>query len=201
MRQADERQPTEQPIRAETAQLYRDGLLISILAATAIRRRGFASLMLQSNVIRTGEEWRIVLRSAETKQKRDHEAPLGLSISKSIDRFLELFRPVFFRSDKHRALWPSRKGVPMTGNAIYDAICRRTKAYFGHSVNPHLFRDGAATFCALNAPESIGSASALLGHAGPKTLKHYNQAGSIIAGRRLVKVFWKRDLCRAGSFP
>jgi integrase len=80
----------------------------------------------------------------------------------------------------------------MTGNAIYDAICRRTKAYFGRSVNPHLFRDGAATFFALNAPESIGSASALLGHAHPKTLKHYNQAGSIMAGRRLARVLQKR---------
>src|SRR4051794_15704894 len=192
MRQADEKQLTEQPIRAATAQLYRDGLLISILAATAIRRRSFASLTLHSNVIRTGQEWRIILRSAETKQKRDHEVPLGVSTSKYVDRFLEVFRPAFFRSDKHRALWPSRKGVPMTGNAIYDAICRRTKAYFGHSVNPHLFRDGAATFCALNAPESLGSASALLGHAGPKSLKHYNQAGSIIAGRRLAKILEER---------
>jgi site-specific recombinase XerD len=148
--------------------------------------------MLHSNVIRTGEEWRIVLRSTETKQKRDHQTPVGVSTSKCIDRFLEVFRPAFFRSDKHRALWPSRKGVPMTGNAIYDAICRRTKAYFGHSVNPHLFRDGAATFCALNAPQSIGSASALLGHAGPKTLKHYNQAGSIMAGRRLAKALEER---------
>jgi site-specific recombinase XerD len=192
MRQADERQLTERRICAETAQLYRDGLLISVLAATAIRRRSLAGLMLHSNVVRTGQEWRIVLRSTETKQKRDHEAPLGPAISKSLDRFVEVFRPAFYQSGEHKALWPSRQGVPMTGNAIYDAICRRTKAYFGHSVNPHLFRDGAATFFALNAPESIGSASALLGHSDPKTLKHYNQAGSILAGRRLARVLRKR---------
>ena len=95
MRQADERQLKEQRIPAETAQLYRDGLLISILAATAIRRRSLASLMLHSNVILIRQEWRIVLRSADTKQKRDHEVPLGLSTSKCVDRFLETFRPAF----------------------------------------------------------------------------------------------------------
>jgi integrase len=81
---------------------------------------------------------------------------------------------------------------------LYDAICQRTKANFGQSVSPHLFRDGAATFFALNAPESIGSASALLGHADPKTLRHYNQAGSILAGRRLASVLQGR-LARRGS--
>ena len=87
----------------------------------------------------------------------------------------------------------------MTGNAIYDAICRRTAAHFGRPVNPHLFRDGAATFWALEAPAIIEGASALLGHSDLKTFKHYNQARSVAAGRRLAALLRKASLRKPNS--
>ena len=97
-----------------------------------------------------------------------------------------MFRPLFRNSFGHSGLWPSIKGIPLTGNAIYDLIIRRTKAHFGQAVNPHLFRDGAATLWALETPELIEGASALLGHSDLKTFRYYNQARSVVAGRRLA---------------
>jgi integrase len=82
----------------------------------------------------------------------------------------------------------------MTSNALYDAVCRQTKAAFGTAINLHLFRDAAATFWALRAPDQIAGASALLGHAHPKTLRYYNQAGSIRAGRQAADILMR--LCR-----
>jgi integrase len=75
----------------------------------------------------------------------------------------------------------------MTSNAVYDAVGRRTKAALGTAVNLHLFRHADATFWALRAPDQIAGASALLGHAHPKTLRYYNQAGSIQAGRHAAE--------------
>jgi integrase len=187
MNEADERAQAENPVRRTTAQLYRDGLLIALLALAPLRRRNLADLIVGRTLVRGGKEWRIVLRASDMKNARDYEIVLT-PLSEKIDRFIALFRPAFFRSDKHPGLLASSKGVPMTGDAIYGAICRRTKSHFGKSVNPHLFRDGAATFWALNSPECIRGVSALLGHADPKTLRHYNQAASIVAGRRLAAI-------------
>jgi integrase len=52
----------------------------------------------------------------------------------------------------------------MLSGAIYDAVCRRTDLAFGRSVNLHLFRDAAATFWCVEAPEAILGTRDLLGH-------------------------------------
>ena len=83
-------------------------------------------------------------------------------------------------------MWASAKGVPLTGNAIYDAVCRRTRKAFGQAVNLHLFRDGAATFWALRDPTRVRGVSGLLGHDPRTTERHYNQANGIRAGRTLA---------------
>jgi hypothetical protein len=54
-------------------------------------------------------------------------------------------------------------GLPMTDNAIYDRIVARTREGLGQPINPHLFRDCAATSVAIDDPAHIGIASRLLG--------------------------------------
>ena len=44
------------------------------------------------------------------------------------------------------------------------AIVGRTAAAFGHPVNPHLFRDCAATSIAIDDPQHVRIASQILGH-------------------------------------
>ncbi|MFO0408528.1 MAG: hypothetical protein ACK50Q_19365 [Labrys sp. (in: a-proteobacteria)] len=69
---------------------------------------------------------------------------------------------------------------------MHLAITRTTGRAFGRSINPHLFRDCAATFVALEDPEHIGIAAPLLGHVDHRTTeRHYIQANQMIAGRRL----------------
>lgn len=175
------------------AQLYRDGLAIALLAVVPLRRSNLAQLSIGRNLLQAGAEWVICLSADETKSRREYEASLG-SVSPRVDHFLQVFRPVFHNATKHPALWPSTKGVPLTGNAVYDLIIRRTRAHFGQAVNPHLFRDGAATLWALQAPAVIEGASALLGHSDVKMMRYYNQARSIAAGRQLAAII--RDVGR-----
>ena len=72
-------------------------------------------------------------------------------------------------------------------------IVARTERAFGRSVNPHLFRDCAATSIAIHDPENIRMAATILGHrCFATTEKHYNMARTLDAGRRYMDVIAKR---------
>jgi integrase/recombinase XerD len=76
----------------------------------------------------------------------------------------------------------------MTEIAIYFRIMKLTEKKFGHIVNPHLFRDSAATSIAIEDPEHVRYTMAVLGHGSlTASEKHYNQAGSLEASRRLQR--------------
>ena len=77
----------------------------------------------------------------------------------------------------------------MTEIAIYQAIRGRTKEAFGSPINPHLFRDEAATTLAIHDPEHVRSAASLLGHRHLSTTeRYYQQAQSLEAHRAYAKV-------------
>jgi len=68
--------------------------------------------------------------------------------------------------------------------ALYDIVMKRTRAAFGKPINPHMFRDAAATTLAIHDPEHVRAAAALLGHRSfGTTEKYYNQANGLQAGR------------------
>ena len=83
------------------------------------------------------------------------------------------------------AVWVSEVGTQLEIGALGRRIVDNTKAAFGRSVSPHMFRDDAATSTAVDNPKHIGDASLVLGHAGhAMTEKHYNRARSLDASRR-----------------
>ena len=56
---------------------------------------------------------------------------------------------------------------------------------FGHMINPHLFRDSAATSIAVEDPESTHITRSILGHDTLRTSeRHYNHAQSLEALRQ-----------------
>jgi integrase len=62
-----------------------------------------------------------------------------------------------------------------------------TRKAFGHSVNPHLFRDSAATALAINDPIHVRLAAPLLGHRTFSTIeRNYIQAQTIEAHRQFA---------------
>ena len=83
-------------------------------------------------------------------------------------------------------LWVSQRAGPLTDSGIYYAITTRTKAAFGKSINPHLFRDCAATSIAVHDPANVQLARFALGHASYRTSQdYYNQALCIEASDSL----------------
>jgi integrase/recombinase XerD len=81
-------------------------------------------------------------------------------------------------------LWLSADGSPLTQMALYERVVYWTRKSFGESVNPHLARDAAATFMAVNDPKHVLLAAPLLGHRSFKTTERsYIQAQTLEAHR------------------
>ena len=77
----------------------------------------------------------------------------------------------------------------MTQMAIYDRVRARTKDQFGVAMNPHLFRDAAATTMAIADPANVRLAAPLLGHRTfTTTEKYYRQARAQDAHHAFVDV-------------
>jgi site-specific recombinase XerC len=99
-------------------------------------------------------------------------------------------------------LWLDRSGRPMRSAAIRQHIETRTRHAFGKHVWPHLFRDCAVTELVDCAPEEIGIAPDLLGHADLQTTKkHYIQAVGMKAHAKVQEMIATRRRAAAGRGP
>jgi site-specific recombinase XerD len=95
-------------------------------------------------------------------------------------------------------LWLGYRFKPEAAHTLQLALVRVTRQAFGKPINPHLFRDCAATSIAIHNPASVRSAAAVLGHRSfATTEKYYNLAGSIQAGRLYAELICKRRAANA----
>jgi len=167
----------------DKAILYRDGLLIAILAARPLRRRTLSVIRLNQHIHRIGDHYSLTFSSADTKNKQPIEYNLPVLLTAYLDRYLGHFRKLFPNSELHDGLWASAKGSSLSASSIYRRVISRTKEAFGFSVNPHLFRDCAATTLAIRKPEHVLVGAGLLGQSDLRTFhKHYIHAQAIQAG-------------------
>ena len=169
----------------EASVQYRDGLMIAMLAYVPIRRKNFTSLTLGQSLVQRQGHWFIVLSPDETKTHAHFETTLPPNLTPDLECYLDHHREVLanrcgrWHKPLGDALWVSSHGSPMTQMALYDRICRHTRAKFGQGISPHLFRDAAASTLATAAPEQVRIAAPLLGHRSFQTTeKYYRQANA-----------------------
>jgi len=178
----------------EAAILHRDGIMIALTAYAPFRRRNIAELCIGQSLIDLGGIFLLVLDAAQTKTKAPLELYVPEDLQVSLQLYLDLHRP-FLAARNGRwsrplgsQLWVSKDGSPMTQQAIYDRFCARTGAAFGKPINPHLFRDAAATTLAVADPAQVRVAAPLLGHRTfATTERYYQQATALQAHRRYVE--------------
>lgn len=157
--------------------LYRDGLMIALLASRPLRRANFVYMLLEQHFFKENGRYEFRLAARETKGGREHQAPYDECLTPYIDRYLEHYRPQLLRGKSSDRLWISWMGTPMAENSVYNMVCARTKKAFGRDLCPHLLRDCAITSLGRENPELVWAGMAVLDHANPKTTeKHYDQA-------------------------
>src|SRR4030095_350682 len=125
----------------------------------------------------------------ETKTGRPIDVEVPHHLTPYLEQYLRLHRNGLLRKRPRgakptMALWVSKSGQKMNEPAMRTNIKSRTKLVFGHAINPHLFRDCAATSFATDDPEHVRCIAPLLGHTTLATSeKHYNQATMLTAAR------------------
>ncbi len=175
--------------RFSRALLYRDGLIIALLAADPLRSANITSLEIGRTLIKDGMTWSIDIPEEETKTGQIHLAVLPQWATPCIDRYIDHYRPMFRNAESTSRLWLSRNGRPLSAGALYYATCKRTNEAFGKPINPHLFRACLATSTAVHHGAKMGLAMTVLGHQSSKvTTRHYNQAKMIEAVRAYQEV-------------
>ena len=75
------------------AAMYRDGVMIMMLACRPIRRQSFAGLRLGRHLVKRETSYVIILEESETKNHRRYEQPLPTALTAFIDRYLEVVPP------------------------------------------------------------------------------------------------------------
>jgi integrase len=167
------------------AGLYRDALIMAFLALRPIRLENLSAIALGRHLTKVGDRYWCRLTSAETKEGRPLEFPMPEDLTPWLDHYLAAYRALLLRGKTTERLWISTRSTPMVDNTVYCRVTNCTERLVGRRINPHLFRNCAATTTAEFAPEDIGIVSRLLGHSTPRTAEfYYNQARMISAGRR-----------------
>ena len=174
---------------------YRDGLMISLLAARPLRRHNFAAIEIGHHLVKQDDGYCIRFEAAETKTRIPIEVPFPTALVPNLERYLSAYRPLLAQCDGHwrterpahpvSALWLSQHGTAMAEVAISYRFKKLTQERLGRVVTMHRFRDSAATSIAIEDPEHVRITMCILGHTTLRTSeRHYNHATSLLATRR-----------------
>jgi len=168
-----------------TALAYRNHLLILFLVHCPVRVRNLCMIEIDRHLRRGSDGYRLLFEPEEVKNNRYLTMDLGDTLTAYIDRWLTVWRSILLTGEDHGYLWVGIKGHPFRERGVHKAITELTEDALGKPINPHLFRDIAATSIADEDPTHIGIAGSILGHLNPQTTeKHYIHASQIDAGRR-----------------
>jgi integrase/recombinase XerD len=160
---------------------YRDGLMIALLALLPLRRRNLMQLRLGDELQQQAGRWVIAIPGAQMKNHQPIAMPLPDVLAPALEGYLDQHRPVLLARGSAQAsntlttaLWLGTGGEPLADSRAWTMITAHTKRRLGVAVNPHLFRDCAASFLGDVDPEQVRLAAPLLGHASfATTERHY----------------------------
>ena len=174
-----------------SALAFRDGLIIAFLAYRPLRAKNLTMICCDQHLARRGDSWWVAFAGDEIKNKQPLEFPFPATLSPHLETYLNIYRPILLTAgDRHAPapiarLWVSRDATALGQQTIGHHIKRRTRAEFGIALNPHGFRDCAATWIAIYDPEHVQIVAAILGHSCLETSeRYYNLARGLEAGRR-----------------
>ncbi len=163
---------------------HRDGLMVALLALRPFRLANLTVIVIGRHLLAVGNGYQLCFLDFETKNHLDIEVPFPEVLIPSLRRYLDQHRPVLLGGETSNRLWISTRGTPMSEQAVYQQVCTVTKTLLGAPINPHLFRDCAATSIAIDDPEHAGIIARILGHKTLKTAeRHYIHAGALQASR------------------
>ena len=151
---------------------FRDGLMVAVAAATALRRRNLALLEPGRHLIRQTDGWYLAIPGEEVKNHLPIEGPLPRSLISYLDQYLEQYRPRLLQGQQSSRLWINQYGQDVSINGITGRILKVTTR-LGYPMRMHDFRRSAATTIAEIRPDLARIIGPFLGHAGQHTSERH----------------------------
>jgi hypothetical protein len=84
----------------DRAKLFRDGLMVALLAARPFRLANLTQIEIGRHLVRCGEGYDLLFEAEETKTERPIEAPFPVELIPYLEKYLHIYRPVFWRNPK-----------------------------------------------------------------------------------------------------
>lgn len=159
------------------ARLYRNGLMLALLALCPVRLKNFATLKIGTSLRKVEDRWIITFAATDTKCGRPDERLVPDRLCPAIERYVAVYRKPWHNGEL--MFWIGRTGDPLGYSGAERAITETTRSELGIALGPHLIRDCAASTAYRHAGHMPGLAAALLQHTDPRvTERHYNRAMS-----------------------
>jgi integrase len=180
----DETHKADNVSRLLKASRYRDGLMLALQAARPLRLKNLTSLDVDRHLKRVGNAYVVTFEAGEMKNHSAFETMLPIALTLRIDSYLMTYRPVLLEGNRSSALWITKQGRPMRPFSVHQRITRLTRRMFGTAMSVHRFRHASATAIAVERPEKVRMAMALLGHRQFSTTDRYYIAGQSLTASR-----------------
>jgi integrase/recombinase XerD len=172
------------PSALYTAVRYRDGLMVALNAAAALRRRNLAAIRIGRNLVARGDCYILIFEADEMKTRRRHEIPLPALLTPFIEGYLTLHRPLLLQGATHDALWVSQYRAPLAMNGIGQRFPKLTKRMTGKRLTSHRVRHCLASSIVNCDPAHARNAVSLLGHVSYATSETFYVRGNMLLASR-----------------
>ena len=164
--------------------VYRNGLLIAVLASRGARIRSVAAMRLGQHVQPNGDRFRLVFEAEDIKMAKPIEYDLPRSLTAHMRRYLDVKRPALLSGQSHDWFWVGQHGEPLGLRGLEQVIRRASLARFGGAFGPHRFRHAIGTTAPVADPTRPASAAAMLGSSPAVVEEYYNLGEREIAAQR-----------------
>jgi len=163
---------------------FRDGLLIAILAARAMRLRSIFEVALGDQIQQDDDGWQVLLGPEDIKNKRELAYGLPEDLQPYLDRYVAVERQELLQGQQHDWFWVGWDGSRLDYRGVEKRIRWRSEKEFGKAFGPHHFRYCLATTAEIVNPAAPGLGGAILGITREVYQESYNRAGQADAARR-----------------
>jgi integrase/recombinase XerD len=174
---------------------------LSAIVCKALRRRNFATMLVDKNIKRNVLDiYEVRFEPMETKARRRILAALSRKLTPFFDRWFSVIRPVLLDGRDSDAMWISIAGTDMSHWTFYKRFCKATLEELNVRINPHMTRKIVATGVAIASPELVGMVGSLLDQSSDQSAAH-DLADQLSASRSYLGLLETRRRQALKSLP
>lgn len=163
----------------------RDAAIMALLLRRAPRVSSVAAMRLGEHLHQQADGlFTCSFPASDTKAARAMAWPLDRECSALMADYLRAGRGLFDGARTTDHLWLGNHGRALDVVGLQGIFMRRTQAWLGEAMGPHVARKWLRSTAARRSPEAAFDAAEVMDHSPQVSLKHYTEAQEIGAAQR-----------------